>query len=400
MVHPLDLADRCMLNAGQDGSPPCEPLGLIAWELQPGAREAAHLSSLIPERADGRDLFLAGWEDAYVHLGQRWSRAWPTVPLLVRATPRSLQVLFRCAPSEAAPLGQRLALMGEEWLNATGAWECAPAVLADLCQRYLRADPGLAALTLQDGEPPRLAPWTRAWPAERILLDERGEPLPPLDLSDEASEPAAPEPAPAAPARAPLAGRLRARLQRLPQLGPCGTSQLMAYALGRPTLLVPVCLALGSAAGAGAEAVLARSRAALDASLLAGVVEDSLYRRLPVQVSRQGIEVLVPLRADNWRAHLTQVRDEVQRRLAVPAGYVRGLQPTCGELLRELAREVPGLLGSDQVYTSWRPAPGRRLDRVTLIELLARLSAVVGAKLEPALVMGAGHRADPSLLDA
>jgi hypothetical protein len=305
-----------------------QPLGLIAWEVPFPAHLMPLAAGQIPRSGSGRNLHVAAREDMRGPDAPRGVRPLPTVPLLVRMTSRSMRVLYLCAPEEALAVGQRLALQARAALGAESVSECAPAVLVDMMQKYRRADCHTQALLDPETTTGQIVSWVPPVPPVRLLRPE-----------DQAVH-------------------------------------VHCWYLGRPTVLAPVGL-LSDPPGLPEDKVAeALSSGALQQQLFS----DSYFASLPVRVTKEMINALVPLRADRWAQELLRIRQDVSALLGSDLGYFILLQEDFVEMVAALYGELPTLRGAEQVRLP--QVPSRRASSAMVREFYERLMRAVGFRFK------------------
>lgn len=305
-----------------------QPLGMIAWEVPFPAHLMPLAAGLIPKSGSGRNLHVAAREDMRAPDAPRGVRPSPTVPLLVRVTSRSMRVLYLCAPEEALAVGQRLAVQARAALAAESISECAPAVLVDLMQKYRRADCHTHALQDPETTTGQIVSWVPPVPPERLVR------------SDDQAAP------------------------------------MHCWYLGRPTVLAPVGL-LSDPPGLPEDKVAeALSSGALQQQLFS----DSYFASLPVRVTREMINALVPLRADRWAQELLRIRQDTSALLGSDLGYFILMQEDFVEMVAALYGELPTLRGAEQVRLP-QISP-RRGSTAMVREFYQRLMHTVGFRFK------------------
>lgn len=307
---------------------PLQPPGLSGWEVTLPDEVQPLLSALIPDGAGGRNLFVSSGGPRPVARGGRPS---PTTPLLVRATHRSLRILCFGAPGEALDLGQRLSLLCTADLTAVTTTECAPALVADLLLRYVQAAPATEALLEPGGmRRPQMLGWVQPWSREQIFAGRPGELMVPeseglvVDLSH-AARPS----------------------------GGYGLFSVRSYAHGRPTTLAPVALVLDPP-GIEQERL---ARLLQEPEVLEPLFADCAYGVVPLRITPMMINLLMPLRADNWHEHLLSLREDLSQRLGMRLGYFSVQREDFLDMVRNLEVIRPQLYGAEDVDPPRRGGP-------------------------------------------
>lgn len=327
----------------------------------------AIIASLQRPRTLGRDLFVASWQDVCVLHGCRWPRPLPLVPLLVTAVPSGLRLLYQCTPEEATLIGIRLSIVAKTWLDAEHVRECDPAVLVDLLRRYVAADPTISALR-EDTRAESLHGWAMPWEQERLLVDTTGEPLSAVQIQ---------------PAGSAALGPLTLRTGPGEDDEGLRAARFSAYCRGKATTLVPTSL-LFNWLRVTREDV---DRASRGVPVYDRPLHDAGFAILPMRGSGSNFELFLPLRADNWRAHLWSVKEALQERLRQPVALHAPFKEMIPDVLRTMVSLMPRLLGFQSLIT---PPPAARpaapLDRDSQVLLLARLRAVTGVEIPAAIL--------------
>lgn len=305
-----------------------QPLGLIAWEVPFPAPLVPLAASLIPRSGSGRNLHVAAREDMRGPDAPRGARTIPTVPLLVRLTSRSMRVLYLCAPEEALAVGQRMAAQARAALGVEGITECAPAVLVDMMQKYRRADCHTQALQDPETTTGQIVSWVPPVPPERLLRPD-----------DQAAH-------------------------------------VHCWYLGRPTVLAPVGL-LSDPPGLPEDKV---AEALATGALQQQLFSDSYFTSLPVRVTKEMINALVPLRADRWAQELLRIRQDVSALLGSDLGYFILLQEDFVEMVAALYGDLATLRGAEQVRLP--KVPQQRAPMAVAREFYERLMRTVGFRFK------------------